>query len=462
MKSLPLSLISVFVLIVASALHLNAKPNILVIMLDDAGYNDFGFQGNAELEKLTPEIDRLAKSGMIFDNGYVSSAVCGPSRAGFLTGRYQQSFGYGKNYPGYWGKEKPAIYSDDSSEGWRSLGLPQGVDTIGDVLQTEGYRTGIIGKWHMGFDRAFHLLERGFDYFYGFVSGARNFFPKPEYETTQEIPFNFNRIEYNDAFIPESELTYLTDNFSEKAVEFIQSRDGKPWFLFISYNAPHTPLQATDSDIAHVKSILPGISNRRATYLAMIYAVDRGVGEISGALDDTNQANETMIVFLSDNGGTAKGPSDNAPLRGSKFSAYEAGTRVPFFIRWPKVIAPGREEEAVISTLDLLPTFLTLAGGAPGIEIDGADLSESLMGGFDDFVDRKLFWKELTREGEAAWMRSGNAKYIEATKLESSEMYDLNNDAGESKEIGNTNPELETLMKSHLDDWAQALPPRLW
>ena len=284
----------------------STKPNVIVIMLDDLGYNDVSFNGSTEIN--TPNIDRIANNGIKFTNAHVSYSVCGPSRAGFITGRYPQRFGFERN-PKY----KPSRIN---------AGLPLDEKTFAETLPSS-YNTGIIGKWHLGAHPNNHPLNRGFDEFYGHLGGGHRYLPE---ELTIEDSYSVNN--ENDSYkiwimqnhTPIKTDQYLTEEFSQEAVSFVQKHatDSDPFFLFLSYNAPHGPLQATQKYLDR----FPSLTGNRKIYAAMVSAVDDGVGAILDQLVTSGVEENTIIFFLSDNGGKTQ-YSNNNPLRGGKSSIYE-------------------------------------------------------------------------------------------------------------------------------------------
>ncbi|MEJ7736809.1 MAG: sulfatase-like hydrolase/transferase [Chitinophagaceae bacterium] len=308
------------------------RPNILVIMCDDLGYNDVGFNGSTDI--VTPELDKLAKNGVIMTSAYVAHPFCGPSRAGFITGRYPQVIG------------TPYNLHDDGKK--TEDGVPVSETFMSNVLQKSGYFTGLVGKWHLGYEPQFQPNNRGFDDFYGFLGGGHKYFPaqyKPQYDNQvkeNKYPINvyLTPLLHNKQEVDETE--YLTDAFSREASRMVKdaSNKKKPFFLFVSYNAPHVPLEAKAEDLKKFENIP---DKDRRTYAAMVYAVDRGVGEIVKTLKATNQFDNTLIVFLSDNGGNFDHGAKNTPLKGTKGDTWEGGFRVPMFFHWPEKLKGGRQ-----------------------------------------------------------------------------------------------------------------------
>ena len=273
-----------------------ASPNILLVLADDMGYGDLGCTGSQLLK--TERIDALAKSGVLCSRAYVASSVCSPSRAGLITGRDPRRFGYQAN-----------LNMGSANYGTRVglLGLPPGEHTLADHLGAVGYATALVGKWHLGMGDGFHPQERGFQHFCGMLGGGHSYFPKPD----------SNKLERNGVPLTDFSSPYLTDFFTDEATQWIskqdEANDEKPWFMFLSYNAPHGPLQATEDDLAvfsHIKD------RKRRTYAAMMWALDRGIGRVLDRLDELGERENTLICFFSDNGGATGNASWNGELSG--------------------------------------------------------------------------------------------------------------------------------------------------
>ena len=404
------------------ALH-SRKPNIILIVTDDQGYNDVGFNGSSEIQ--TPHIDRIANEGVRFTQGYVTGAVCGPSRAGLLTGRYQSRFGFAWN---------PPLNPEDPD-----AGLPLEETMISEYLKGAGYRNMIIGKWHMGTHPDLRPAKRGFDEFYGFLSGGHNYMPEDIYlddisQSKKVGDWYHARLRLNDGY---HDLTqYLTDELSDRAVDFVSRHRDEPFFLYLAYNAPHVPLQATEKYLSRFTHIE---SKDRRTYAAMISAVDDGVGRLLDTLEQQGTADNTLVIFLSDNGGRLpKKPGDieaasNSPLRGGKGELLEGGIRVPFAMRWPGVIPTGIHYDRAVISLDILATITTRLGIAtqPGRPLDGTDLIPFINGESSGEPHDALFWRHLNR-GDLAVVSGENKLLSTGASLQ---FYDLETDVSESRNI---------------------------
>lgn len=394
------------------------KPNFIVVLTDDQGYADVGFNGSGDI--ITPNIDRIATEGTKFTNGYVTYAVCGPSRAGLLTGRYQGRFGFGRN---------PVIDPTDTQSG-----LPLSEKMISEVLKPVGYTSSIIGKWHMGTHPQFHPNNRGFDHFYGFLSGGHQYFPEElVFNSIDESGKNFGwyktKLMENNKRVETDE--YLTDELSNEAVKFIEREQDNPFFLYLAYNAPHTPLQASKQYLdrnTHIEN------KDRRTYAAMVTAVDDGVGRILAKLKELNIDDNTLVFFLSDNGGPGKNASNNAPLRGHKGDYFEGGIHVPFAVRWPGKIPAGVDYSKPVSSLDILATFAGLSD-APIVKdkpLDGVNLMPYITGKDKGAPHEVLFWRNFDQGTLAT--RRGNSKAIHSEKV-GDHLYNLDNDLAETTNL---------------------------
>jgi arylsulfatase A-like enzyme len=329
------------------------KPNVLIILADDLGCADLGFQGGKDIP--TPNLDALARAGVRCTDGYVSCPVCSPTRAGLLTGRYQQRFGHEYN---------PGLGKD--------VGLPLTETTLADLLRSAGYATGALGKWHLGNEPQFHPLRRGFDEFYGFLGGAHYYVP------TRPDPADPFAKAYSQPMIRDhaqvGQPAHLTDALGQEAVAFIERHKTEPFFLYLAFNAVHVPLQSTDAYLDRFRAIA---SPARRTYAAMLSAMDFAVGRVARKLQAEGLDRDTLIFFLSDNGGhPMANAARNDPLRGEKSTVYEGGIRVPFVVKWTGRIPAGDTYTRPVISLDILPTALAAAGIQPPrrLSLDGVNL----------------------------------------------------------------------------------------
>ncbi|MCP4785797.1 MAG: sulfatase-like hydrolase/transferase [Fuerstiella sp.] len=418
------------------------KPNLVVIMADDLGYADVGFNGCEDIP--TPHIDSIAADGVKFTNGYVSYAVCGPSRAGFITGRYEQRFGFERN---------PQYRPDDPK-----MGLPTEETTIANSLGKVGYRCGVVGKWHLGANDVHHPLERGFHQFFGHLGGGHRYMP--EELTIKESTAATGEAESYRTWIlnnhtPVKPTKYLTDQFSDAAVTFVSSNKDKPFFLFLSYNAPHTPLQATTEYLNRFPDIT---DKKRKTYAAMVSAVDDGVGRVLGKLREFKMEDNTLVFFLSDNGGpTTKNASRNTPLKGDKGSAWEGGYRVPFAARWPGGLPKGKAYRQPVSSLDIFATIAALSGAPidPQRPLDGVNLVPYVTGKKIGPPHEAIYLRMFDSQKYA--IRSGDHKLVIPARNVKPQLYNVTADVSESTNLASGNPEILDELKQNLDAWTRGL-----
>ena len=442
------------------------KPNILLIVADDLGYADLGFQGGEDIP--TPSLDALAARGVRFSNGYVSSTWCSPTRAGLLTGRYQQRFGAT-------GHE----YTPDDS-----LSLEE--TTLADRLRAAGYVTGIVGKWHLGIAPEFHPMERGFDEFFGFLRGGHSFWPGVPviiFPDRQGLgldlrTFADGRVTLDGQIVrgrePVAEDAYLTDAFGREAVSFIERNASEPFFLYLSFNAPHTPMQASVDRLGRFMHIADPV---RRVYNAMTLAMDEAIGAVLEQLRRSGVEEDTLVFFLSDNGGPtvhkyAYNASDNSPLRGSKGTTLEGGIRVPFVVSWPRALPSGVQYDEAAIQLDILPTALAAAGVPvdPEWRLDGVNLLPYLRGEASGRPHEALFWRSF---GQMA-VRSGDWKLVTyVAQMDQGELllseprdvmtphrlYDLGRDIGESEDLSEREPERVAELLALWDAWNGGMRP---
>lgn len=413
-----------------------ARPNIIVIVADDLGYADVGFNGCQDIP--TPHIDSLARQGVRFSSGYVTHPFCSPSRAGLLTGRYQQRFGHETN---------PVLDPKDTT-----LGLPTNQVTLADVMRQAGYRTIAVGKWHLGGAPCFHPLQRGFTDFFGFLDGGHLYFP------TKLIRQNPNSVIRDRE--PVAEAEYMTDALSREAASYIRKYQAQPFFLYLAYNAVHRPLQATEKYLARFAGIA---DERRRTYAAMASAMNDGIGRVLETLRENKLERDTVIFFFSDNGGprNAALPAHNTPLRGYKGDLFEGGIRVPFVMRWLGHLPEGTVYDEPVSALDIFPTAAALAGAKVPSDrkLDGVNLLPYLLGEKSGPPHARLFWRT---GGGITWaVREGRYKLVQ-NDPGPPELYDLSEDIGETNNIAPGNAVVVRRLLEAQADWNRDLVPPLW
>jgi arylsulfatase A-like enzyme len=406
------------------------KTNVVMIVADDLGYADIGVQAVSK-DVRTPNIDSIAKAGARFTAGYVSCPVCSPSRAGFITGRYQERFGYEAN---------PIAKFDNI------FGLPLDQATLADEFKGNGYATGAFGKWHLGDRPEFHPNRRGFDEFYGFIGGMHSYTRNGK---------GFNALQHNGTPVDEKE--YLTDALTREAVSFIDRHKDGPFFLYLPYNAVHVPQEAPKK----YQDRFPDVADeKRKLMLAMLSAEDDGVGRVLAALHDHGLDENTLVIFFSDNGGPTRGnASRNAPFRGFKGQVWEGGIRIPFMVRWTGRIPAGQVLDRPVISLDIFPTALAAAGIEPrkGLALDGVNLLPWLTGARQDVPHDILYWRF-----KPAWaVREGDFKLVFAQGEDKPELYDVAKDPGEAKDLATEQPDVAKRLQAKFDAWnAQLMAPR--
>lgn len=421
------------------------RPNIILIIADDLGYGELGCQGNTEIP--TPHIDSLAAKGIRFTEGYVTAPNCSPSRAGILTGKIQTRFGYENNPIGA-KNENP------------KCGLPTNLQTLANVLHNAGYATGLIGKWHLGGNAIYHPERRGFDEFFGFLHEGHSFaYPAWENVTSMyrrrvlpdgtkgrwtngnvtyytalgydEPPYDANNPVIRSSQ-PVEEEGYLTDAFAREAVNFIERKKNQPFFLEVAFNAVHSPMQAKNEDMDKFSTIE---DIQRRIFAGMLASMDEGIGKIIQKLKDCGLEENTLIIFLSDNGGpTRELTSSNLPLRGEKGQMYEGGIRVPFIMKWDGKLPAGKVYKEPVISLDILPTVAKIAEAEITDEIDGVNLMPFLTGKETGQPHEYLFWRQKRKTA----FRKGDWKIVSHNFDNSNpiwEMYNLTNDISETNNL---------------------------
>jgi arylsulfatase A-like enzyme len=422
------------------------KPNVLLIVADDLGYGELTVQGFSK-DIPTPNIDSIAKNGVRFTSGYVSGPYCSPTRAALLSGRYQQRFGHEFN---------PGRARNDGDK----VGFDATQKTLGDRLKAAGYSTAWIGKSHLGNEPEFHPQKRGFDYFYGFLGGAHDFLDAKG-EGRDPVQRNGTPIEKMD---------YLTEEISREAIAFIESQKEKPWFTYLAFNAVHAPLQSTEKYLNRFS----GISDpKRRKFAAHLSALDDAVGSVLARVRELKQEENTLIFFISDNGGpTPSITSGNGPLRGFKAQTWEGGVRVPWFVQWKGRLPAGKVDDRPVIQLDILPTALAAAGVEvqQDWKLDGVNLLPYLADGRKESPHDALFW----RFGQQIAIRQGDWKLVkgagpgarlgttdEPANTQGAQLFNLARDIGEQADIAVSEPEKVKALSAAWDQWnASNIPPK--
>ena len=421
----------------ASTAEPTQKPNLVFIIADDLGYGDLGCYGCADIR--TPCLDRLAAQGVRFTDAYSNASVCSPTRAAFITGRYQQRIGL------EW-----AVYYDIPEEG-----LPPQETSLATMFRGAGYFTAMSGKWHLGYGD-WNPNRHGFDRFFGMLGGNVHYLEHYGRKGTPDLWLNEKPIKREG---------YITDLIAQQAIQFIDEAADRPFFLYVPFNAPHFPFQGPADGNRLVTPKQGWQTGDRSTYAAMVESLDKNVGRIVDAIDARGLASNTLIVFTSDNGGDVH--SRNAPLAGGKGQLTEGGIRVPCIARWTHQLPAGKQTAQPAITLDFSATFLALAGAtAPeNRPLDGIDLTP-ILDGRTAPVERTLFW----RRSLDPWrknvvphraVRQGRWKYIDDPDGRR-ELFDLTADIGETNNLVDAQPALATQLQRMLDTWEADVDPPLY
>ena len=394
-----------------------SPPNVIVILVDDLGYGDLSSYGASDLK--TPHIDRLINSGMRFDNFYANCPVCSPTRAALLSGKYPDRVGV------------PGVIRTRAQDSWGFLD-PKAV-LLPKALWPASYHTAIVGKWHLGLTSPSTPNEMGFDHFHGFLGDMMDDY------------YNHRRQGNNYMFRNDVEIDppgHATDLFSNWAIDYLNERkaDDRRFFLYLAYNAPHTPIQPPTHWLAKVKNREPNISEKRASLVALIEHMDHGIGKVMAALQENGQAEETVVIFTSDNGGQLNVGGQCGNNRGGKQDMYEGGIRVPAGVVWPGVIPPGSRSDIVGMTMDIYPTVCEIAGTTYGKDLNGVSLLPTLLGRQQKNLDRPLVW--VRREGNMRYqgrdyfaLRDGPWKLVQNSPFERYQLYNLDTDPLESTDL---------------------------
>ncbi|PWB83415.1 MAG: twin-arginine translocation pathway signal protein [Methylocystaceae bacterium] len=418
----------------ATAAPASGRPNILFILADDLGYADLGVYGQHDFA--TPNLDRLAGQGLRFTQAYANSAVCSATRFALITGRYQ--------YRLRGGLEEPIAGASDT------IGLPPDHPTLPSLLKKQGYRTALIGKWHLGFLPKFGPLKSGYDEFFGNYGGAVDYFTHGS---------GAGREDLFEGEVPAHEVGYYTDVLASHASSYLRRRRaGEPFFLSLHFTAPHWPWEGPHDEAVsrEIKSLFHYDGGSLTKYAEIVGALDAAIGRVLQTLEDQGLAGNTIVVFTSDNGGERF--SHNWPFSGQKTELLEGGIRVPALLRWPARLEAGGTTEQVAITMDWLPTLLAAAGGAPdpAYPSDGLDLLPVLLGERPR-VERTLFWRYKANRQRAA--RSGNWKYL---KIQDNEfLFDVVEDKRERADLAERHPEIFARLKAQWESWSATMLPIL-
>jgi arylsulfatase A-like enzyme len=460
------------------------RPNVIIILADDLGKTDISHYGGQTVK--TPNIDGIGERGMTFTDAYCTSPICSPSRASLLTGRYQQRFGFEtqplNRYPrnrleynvyrhfmdmGNWRPQD--LESVPRQEDMDRQGLPPSELTLAELLQSNGYSTGLIGKWHLGFTKPFQPTVRGFDESYGFYEAFTLYddIDDPDIVNHRHDYFASKHIwaqerngtcaiRRNEVVIEEDE--YLTFAIAREARQYMKDNQSNPFFMFVSFSAPHTPFQAPKSyynRFAHVED-----SNKRV-YYSMIAALDDAVGQIMQSLDDLDLTQNTVVWFASDNGGaTYTGATENAPLKGGKFNHFEGGINIPCMVQWPGTIPGGGRMTDSVTLMDIFNTSAAVAQASlpSDIEYDGVDLMPQLTGASTSPPHEALFWRSHHMKA-ARWHEW---KLIVDTRDERTWLYNLAVDKEERTNEAENRPVIVQDIKRRLAEWELNLAPARW
>ena len=431
----------------------NELPNVIIIFADDLGYNDISFHGTSDIS--TPNIDNIGNNGVFFTSGYLTTPFCSPSRDGLITGRYPDYFGYGRNI----------LFAPKDA----NMGLPISEFTMADLFKTKDYKTGVIGKWHLGAHESLRPNKRGFDEFFGHLTGGHRYLPEEltlqdETEVKAHNQAYRTKILRNNIRVEIDE--YLTDEFSNEAVKFIENNSDKPFFLYLPYNAPHGPIQAPDEYVDR----FPNIKNPlRKIYAGMISSMDDGVGKIVDKLKEENIYDNTIVFFLSDNGAPKKRWTEkdgaNSPFSGYKGSDLgEGGVRTPFFMQWPNKIEAKTKYDNPVSSFDIFATIKSIINPDLKLpnQIHGKNILPYVLGEKAGVPHESLFWKingdfkivdnDTIRGKDRFAVRYKNYKMI-IDKEGNNFLYDLDNDISEKNNIASEFPQIASELRQKIDDW---------
>lgn len=436
-------LLAVFLAVISGlsslALADDQKPNVLWIVVDDQGWADLGFQEKRNLPIETPNLDKLAASGIVLSDAYACAPICSPSRAGMLLGNYPQFHGYYDNW--------------DSQ-----IGLPADAKIAPAYFNKLGYRTAAFGKWHLGWQEHNHPRKLGFDYHYGFTAGQHDYFLTDTGHTWYGGPMSVNSLEFNGERVKEREIPYMTDLLTDETIKFIQSTKNQPFFAYLAYTVVHAPHQAKREHLEHYAN--KEMTENRKVVRAMYDSLDENIGKLVQALRKEKKLKNTLIIYTSDNGGLAfRAGADNGPLKGSKGYLSEGGIRVPMIMSWADKLPKGKVYRQPVINIDMLPTSLAAVGAPQAMiqECGGVNLMPYLLGVKKGMPRESLHWQmgELPRKRWA--VRKGKWKLVQARNVAG--LYDLEADIAEAKDLSDQYPEkVQELQASH-DAWNKMLKP---
>jgi arylsulfatase A-like enzyme len=421
-----------------------SRPNVVLILMDDMGYGDIGSYGVKDAR--TPNVDRLAREGVRLTDAYANGPTCSPTRAGLISGRYQQRYGI----------EWPLGAAPDDS----ARGLPVNGMSFPALLKANGYTTGLIGKWHLGFKAEFGPNAHGFDEFFGFRSGAVDYYTHRNGNGEPDLFENTTPVEVHG---------YLTDEITKRAVSFVDRHAGEPFFLEVAYNAVHWPFEppgmsdsagrgagAGSGGLSLYQSPSAAVPATRRDYVRMLERADQGIGQIVGELERRGILANTLVIFTNDNGG--EWLSRNEPLTNRKNTVWEGGIRVPLIMRWPGHLPARRTSAQVAISMDLTATVLSATGTAipAGHKLDGIDLLP-IVSGKSPLVERQLFWRRR-RPSEQLAVRSGRWKLIH--EGQNFYLFDVATDIGERHDLTAEHPELVRKLNGLLAAWEKDVDAR--
>jgi arylsulfatase A-like enzyme len=409
------------------------KPNVIILLADDVGWGEFGFQGNKQIP--TPNIDSIAKNGTRFTNGYIAATYCSPCRAGLMTGRYPTRFGHEFNGGG--------------NDGGKNFGLALTETTMATRMKALGYATACVGKWHLGGPPDFLPMKRGFDEFFGSVANPGSYLTPQHFVDSRKSPNVFPIKEPN---------FYTTDQFGDRAVDWIGKQTG-PYFLYLPFNAQHAPLQATKKYLDRFPNVK---EDKRHTFCAMMSAMDDAVGKVLAKVRERGEEENTLIFFFSDNGGpTPQTTSSNGPLRGFKATTSEGGTRIPYSVQWKGKIPAGKDYTLPIQNLDILPTSIVAAGGTvdPAWKLDGVDLMPYITGKNTARPHETLYW----RFGDQWAIRHGDWKLV-ASRIDKNmpRLINLADDIAEANDLAAKEPAKVKELTAMWKEWSAVQAPPSW